>query len=75
MQDVLESITHQSDSQRVSELQATNQSVVERLLDLTRFIPIKLGSSDTNDDGFLMPNYLRPDYEKPPSESHLLQSK
>ena len=73
--DVLETITRQSDSQQVLVLHEANQGTVDRLLDLTRFVPFKLSDSDMSSDEFFTPNYLRPDYDRPPPDLQLLNSR
>ncbi|MGI8820736.1 MAG: hypothetical protein ACR2ID_07720 [Chthoniobacterales bacterium] len=46
---------------RARELEKANASAVTRLLDLTQYIPIPLGSSDSKLDTFLQQNYMRAD--------------
>ena len=46
---------------RSAELQRANENSVTRLLDLTKYSPIPLGSSENRVDTFFLSNYMRAD--------------
>jgi hypothetical protein len=70
---IIEIIQRQDDGKRTLELTAVNADPVTRSIDLLKFIPFRLSSSNPNDD-FLMPNYLLPDYNKSSPEAHLFNT-
>jgi hypothetical protein len=45
-----------------------------RAIDLLRFVPLKLSSSNSNMDDFFTPSYLRQDYNAPSSQAHLFDT-
>ena len=51
----------QAENQRALDLQIANQTPVSRVLDLTRFIGIPLGSSEDRVDTFFLQNSIRAD--------------
>ena len=63
--EVVERMSQESEAQHALELHAADQSIFERTIDLLRFVPLKLSSSDLKSDDFLTPNYLRPEYSLP----------
>jgi hypothetical protein len=67
----IEAIRTQDEMQGMLDLKAANTSIFTRAIDLFRFVPLKLGSSDINADGFFTPNYLHADYNRPISDAHL----
>ena len=70
---IIEIIQRQDDGRRTRELTALNADPVTKAIDLLKFIPFRLSSSDPNDD-FLMPNYLLPNYNRPSPEAHLFDT-
>lgn len=67
----IETMRAREEMQRMLDLTAADVSVFTRVIDLFRFVPIKLGRSDGKADDFLTPNYLRPDYNRTTSEGDL----
>ncbi|MEP6956945.1 MAG: hypothetical protein ABI883_08970 [Chthoniobacterales bacterium] len=59
-----------ADEERARELALANQSAATHLLELTRYIPIPLGSSGSAPDTFFQQNYLRADLN--PSRANAL---
>lgn len=55
---------------RAQQLRATNESSVTKVLELTRYIPIPLGASESRIDTFFQQNYMRADLN-PPAKSTL----
>jgi glutamyl-tRNA reductase len=51
----------QAETARAVELQKANESLMTKLLDLTRHIPIALQASETRVDTFFQQNYMRAD--------------
>jgi|SRR5947209_17171037 len=75
VQEIIATMTSRDEAQRSLELQAANESVFTRAIDVLRFVPFKMGSSDMKSDEFFTPNYLRIDYERPPSEPQLFDQR
>ena len=68
----IETMRAGEEMQRMLDLRAAEVSVFTRVIDLFRFVPVKLSSSDSKNDDFLTPNYLRADYRSlSPPETHL----
>ncbi len=61
VQSLMERLTLRDDLQRASELQVANRSAVSTLLDLTKYSPIQLGSSEDRLDTFFLSNVMRAD--------------
>ncbi len=74
IQEIVGAINSHDEAQYSFELRTANESVVTRAIDLLRFVPFKLSSSDMKSDEFLTPNYLRVDFDKPVAEAHLLDN-
>jgi hypothetical protein len=68
---MIETMRTRDEMQRMLDLKAADASVITRAIDLLRFRPFKLSSSDGKADEFFTPNYLRPDYNGPTSGAHL----
>ena len=51
----------QAENERALDLQIANRTPISTVLDLTRFIPIPLGSSDDRVDTFFLQNSVRAD--------------
>jgi hypothetical protein len=66
-------IQRQDDARLTRDLTALNADPVTKAIDLLKFIPFRLSSSNLNDD-FLMPNYLLPDYNRSSPEAHLFNT-
>jgi len=60
-----------TEAQRLVDLKNANEDVFTRAVDLLRFVPFKLSSSDIKLDDFFTPNYLRADYNTARPEVHL----
>jgi hypothetical protein len=60
--------------QRTLDLKAADASVFTRAIDLFRFVPFQLRSSDVRADDFFTPNYMRPDYKSPAAEARLFDT-
>jgi hypothetical protein len=73
--EMLDVVKQQDDAMRVRDLQAANATFFSRAIDLLRFVPFKLSSSNGNMDDFFTPNYLRPDYNPPSSQAHLFDAR
>lgn len=58
-------MNERAETERAAELQTANQSSISRLLELTRFIPIPLGSSENRVDTFFLGNNMRRDLNPP----------
>jgi hypothetical protein len=71
IQELVSAINSHDEAQYSFELRTANESVVTRAIDLLRFIPFKLSSSDMKSDEFLTPNYLRVDLDRPVGDAHL----
>jgi hypothetical protein len=67
----IETMKARDEMQRVLDLKAADASIFTRAIDLFRFVPFKLSSSDSKADDFFTPNYLRTDYNRSTSEAHL----
>jgi hypothetical protein len=50
-----------ADEIHAAELQHANENSVSRLLELTKYVPIPLGSSENRVDTFFLSNYMRSD--------------
>ncbi|HEX4653132.1 MAG TPA: hypothetical protein VH227_02700 [Candidatus Udaeobacter sp.] len=74
IQQIVSAINSHDEAQYSFELRTANESVVTRAIDLLRFVPFKLSSSDIKSDEFLTPNYPRADFDKPVGEAHLFDS-
>jgi hypothetical protein len=74
IQDIVGTINDRDEAQHSLELHTANESVFTRAIDLLRFVPFKLSSSDINSDEFFTPNYLRADYDRPVSQAHLFDN-
>jgi len=74
IQDIVDAINSHDEAQHSFELRTANESVFTRAIDLLRFVPFKLSSSDMKSDDFFTPNYLRVDFDKPVSEAHLFDN-
>ncbi|HEX4696775.1 MAG TPA: hypothetical protein VH254_03805 [Candidatus Udaeobacter sp.] len=74
IQDIVGAINSHEEAQHSFELRTANESVVTRAIDLLRFVPFKLSSSDIKSDDFLTPSYLRVDFDKPGGEAHLFDN-
>ena len=70
VREMVSRMSERAEAARAAELQKANESSVTRLLDLTRFIPIPLGSSENRVDSFFLQNYMRRDL-KPRDEDRL----
>jgi hypothetical protein len=75
IQDIVTRINSHDEARHSFELRSANESVFTRAIDLLRFVPFKLSSSDIKSDDFFTPNYLRVDYERPLSEAHLFDNR
>src|SRR6266496_386362 len=75
VRELVDRLTQQSEGQRLLELHAAQQPLFERTIDLLRFVPFKMRTSDINGGDFLTPNYLRADYNRPTPDSHLFDSR
>jgi hypothetical protein len=75
IQDIVTRINSHDEARHSFELRRANESVFTRAIDLLRFVPFKLSSSDIKSDDFFTPNYLRVDYERPLSEAHLFDNR
>ena len=74
IQDIVGAINSHDEAQHAFELRTANESIFTRAIDLLRFVPLKLSSSDMKSDDFFTPNYLRGDFDKPVSEAHLFDN-
>jgi hypothetical protein len=73
--EMLDVIKQKDDAMRVRDLQAADATFFSRAIDLLRFVPFKLSSSNGNMDDFFTPNYLRSDYNAPSSQAHLFDTR
>jgi hypothetical protein len=73
--EMLDVVKQQDDAMRIRDLQAANATFFSRTIDLLRFVPLKLSSSNGNMDDFFTPNYLRPDYNAPSSQADLFDTR
>jgi hypothetical protein len=71
LRQTVETMKVRDEMQRMLDLKAADASAFTRAIDLLRFVPFKLSSSDFNPDDFFTPEYLRVDYNRAPSEAHL----
>jgi hypothetical protein len=69
--EMLDVMKQQDDAMRLRDLQAAEATFFSRAIDLLRFVPFKLSSSNGNMDDFFTPNYLRPDYNAPSSQARI----
>ena len=67
----VEMMNERTEAQRLVDLKNANEDVFTRAVDLLRFVPFKLSSSDIKLDDFFTPNYLRADYNTARPEVHL----
>jgi hypothetical protein len=74
IQDIVGAINSHDEAQQSFELRTANESVFTRAINLLRFVPFKLSSSDMKSDDFFIPNYLRVDFDNPVSEAHLFDN-
>jgi len=74
IQDIVGTINGRDEAQHSLELHTANESVFTRAIDLLRFVPFKLSSSNINSDEFFTPNYLRADYDRPVLQAHLFDN-
>lgn len=58
---MIERLTLRAETERALELQMANRTALATLLDLTKYIPIPLGSSDNRVDSFFLENTMRAD--------------
>jgi hypothetical protein len=72
---MLDVIKQQDDAMRVRDLQGAEATFFSRAIDLLRFVPFKLSTSNGNMDNFVTPNYLRPDYNAPSLQAHLFDTR
>jgi hypothetical protein len=73
--EMLDVIKHQDHAMGVRDLQPANATFFSRAIDLLRFVPFKLSSSNANMDDFFTPNYLRPDYNAASAQAHLFDTR
>lgn len=73
--EMLDVMKQQDDVMRLRNLQAADATFFSRAIDLLRFVPFKLSSSNGNVDDFFTPNYLRPDYNAAASQTHLFDTR
>ena len=73
--EMLDIMRQHDEAMRVRDLQALDATLFSRAIDLLRFVPFKLSSSNDNMDDFFTPNYLRADYSEPSSEAHLFDTR
>lgn len=59
--EIVTRLQFRAEADRARDLKEANESVITRLLDLTRHIPIELGSSENKVDTFFLQNYMRAD--------------
>ena len=71
--ELAEKLRQQTEIQRGIELQDLNKSFVSRLLDLTKFSPIPLGSSESRLDTFFLQNHMRADFNPRRNEGVLFR--
>jgi hypothetical protein len=58
---------------RARELESANASVFNRLIDLLRYVPLRVSGSDGGD--FFNPTYFRPGYMEIPHETRLFDTR
>jgi hypothetical protein len=63
-----------AETNRAAELQIANRTPFATLLDLTKYSPIPLGSSDPRTDTFALQSYMRADLN-PPNEKNIFDTK
>lgn len=71
---MIERLNLRAETLRSAELQHANESSVTRLLELTKYVPIPLGSSENRIDTFFLSNYMRKDFN-PRDTSPLFETK
>ena len=71
VREFVETLSERSETKRLLDLDTANASLFTRAVDLFRFVPFKLSSSDCKLDDFFTPNYLRADYNRPVPEARL----
>jgi hypothetical protein len=64
--ELIERLRFRAEIERALELQKINESITTRLLNLSKFIPIPLGGSESRVDTFFLQNYMRPELNPPP---------
>lgn len=70
---VAHAIEEHDEMLRTRELESANASVFNRVIDLLRYVPLRVSSSDGGD--FFSPIYLRPGYTAIPAETHLFDTR
>ena len=75
MGNFISSLGQEDELRRRDELETINQPVLSKALDLLRYLPIRLGGSDGDDDDFSLPAYLQPGYARVPPDAHLFDPK
>lgn len=73
MREIVKSLEQRDELRRRKELEAANAPILSSVLDLLRYVPIRLSASNESDD-FFAPSYLRPDYAREPREAHFFDS-
>ena len=73
--EMLDAMKQYDEAMRARDLRAADATLFSRAIDLLRFVPFKLSSSNGNMDDFFTPNYLRADYNEPSSEAHLFETR
>lgn len=71
---MIERLNLRAETLRSAELQHANENSVTRLLELTKYVPIPLGSSENRIDTFFLSNYMRRDLN-PRDTSPLFETK
>jgi hypothetical protein len=71
LRQTVETMKVRDEMQRMLDLKAVDASAFTRAIDLFRFVPFKLSSSDSKADDFFTANYLRSDYNRLTSEARL----
>lgn len=71
--ELTKSLEQHDELQRSKELEAATAPVLATVFDLLRYVPFRLGGSDSGDES--VASYLRPDYTKLPPETHLLDTR
>jgi hypothetical protein len=72
---MIDAMKQYDEAMHARDLRAANETLFSRAIDLLRFVPFKLSSSNGNMDDFVTPNYLRTDYSEPSSETHLFETR
>ena len=50
-----------TETERAAALEIANRTPINTLLDLTKYSPIRMGSSDSRVDTYFLENFMRPD--------------